>query len=114
MQHYEASCHCGTVRFAFDAQVDELVKCNCSLCTRRHALMLTARRDTLKVLSGAEALTLYQWNTGTARHFFCSRCGVYVFHQRRIDPDACSVNAMCVDGLDVAALPVRNVDGRSR
>ncbi|SMG49765.1 GFA family protein [Paraburkholderia susongensis] len=114
MQRYLASCHCGNVKFAFCTQVDELVMCNCSLCTRRNAMMLTVRRDALQILSGEDSLTLYQWNTHAARHYFCTRCGVYTFHQRRIDPEVYGVNAFCVEGLDVAALPVRKMDGRSR
>ncbi|CAE6908236.1 hypothetical protein R69927_05826 [Paraburkholderia domus] len=114
MPRYTASCHCGTVKFAFDAQIDELVICNCSLCTKRRAVMVGVPRDSLQILEGHGALSSYRWNTGQAHHRFCSTCGIYTFHQRRIDPAMYSVNAFCIDGLDVSAIPLRHVDGRSR
>jgi len=114
MPGYSASCHCGAVRFAFDVRIDELVRCNCSLCTKRNAVMVSVPRDSLRIVAGEEALKSYRWNTGHALHYFCGTCGVYTFHQRRIDPAMCSVNAFCIDGLDVNSIPLREVDGRSR
>lgn len=114
MSHYSASCHCGSVRFVFQAQINELVRCNCSLCTKRNALMVSVPRDSLQVIAGEDALRSYRWNTGKAQHYFCATCGIYTFHQRRIDPGMCSVNAFCIDDFDVSSIPVREVDGRSR
>ncbi len=114
MQEYLGACHCGTVTFSFEADINELVRCDCSLCTKRNAVMATVERGRLRVLSGEEALSLYQWNTGMAKHYFCSRCGIYTFHQRRTDERYFSVNAFCVDGIDATKIPVRQVDGKSR
>lgn len=44
-------------------------------------------------------LTLYQFNTNTAKHYFCSRCGIYTHHQRRSNPAEYGVNAACLDGV---------------
>ena len=107
----EGSCHCGEVRFQLDWQIDELTTCDCSLCAMRGALMAKVPEAALEVTAGEELLTLYQWNTHRARHYFCSRCGIYVFHRKRAAPDHFGVNARCLHDLDVAAIPVRATEG---
>jgi len=102
------------VKFSYEAQIDELVMCNCSLCTKRNAVMVTVPSDDLHVVAGQDTLALYRWNTGNARHYFCSTCGIYAFHQRRINPDLYSVNVFCNDDFDIRNIPVRQVDGKSR
>jgi hypothetical protein len=75
----------------------------------RGAVALTARSGDLAVVEGAERLALYQFNTGVARHHFCSVCGIYVYHRRRSNPDELGVNAACLEGVspfDFAAVPV--------
>jgi hypothetical protein len=75
----------------------------------RGAVAVAAKLGDLEVTSGAEALTLYQFNTGTAKHYFCSRCGIYTHHQRRSDPSRLGVNAACLEGVspfDFTEVPV--------
>jgi len=50
--------------------------CNCSICSKSGYLHLTVPKSRFKLLSGSEALTTYQFNTGTAKHLFCSTCGI--------------------------------------
>jgi hypothetical protein len=45
--------------------------------------MTNLHESRLTVLSGEDKLTLYQWNTKIARHYFCSICGIYPFHRKR-------------------------------
>jgi hypothetical protein len=111
MSRYVGSCHCGGVRFRIDAQIVELTTCDCSLCVRRNALMAKIAEGALVVLQGAELLTLYQWNTRRAKHYFCCRCGVYVFHRKRAAPDHYGVNVFCLADFAPALLPVRATDG---
>ena len=40
-----------------------------------------------RAIAGEDKLTLYQWNTKIARHYFCSVCGIYPFHRKRSMPD---------------------------
>jgi hypothetical protein len=101
------ACHCGTVRFRVRL-MDGLRaprRCNCSLCRMRGAVAVSAKAGDLEVTSGAEALTLYQFNTGTAKHYFCSRCGIYTHHQRRSDPSQLGVNVACLDGVSPFDFP---------
>lgn len=108
---HAGSCHCGAVRFRVEAVIEELTTCDCSLCSMRGAVMFKVHEQALTVVAGREMLTLYQWNTRRARHYFCRRCGIYVFHRKRAAPDHFGVNVHCVEGLDPAALPVRATEG---
>jgi len=80
----------------------------------RGAVAVSAKLNDIKVLQGEDVLTLYQFNTNQAKHFFCSRCGIYTFHQRRSAPDEYGVNVACIEGMspfDFDEIPV--LEGRS-
>ncbi|OKO76460.1 GFA family protein [Bradyrhizobium sp. NAS96.2] len=111
MACYQGSCHCGAVTFRIDAAIDELTTCDCSLCRRKNALMTKVHEDELTILSGEDLLSAYVWNTGRAKHFFCSRCGVYTFHRKRAAPDHFGVNVFCLENFDVGAFRLRATDG---
>ncbi|MGN8257747.1 GFA family protein [Pseudomonas sp. SMSB3] len=107
----QAACHCGTVRFSvrLTEGVRSARRCNCSLCRMRGAVAVTARLGDITVTQGEEALTLYQFHTNEAKHYFCAKCGIYTFHQRRSDPDQYGVNVACIEGMspfDFAEVPV--------
>jgi hypothetical protein len=108
---HDGSCHCGAVRFRVDATITELTTCDCSLCAMRGALMAKVPEAALQVTEGEGHLTLYQWNTRRAKHYFCGRCGIYVFHRKRAAPDHFGVNVFCLAGFDVASVPVRATEG---
>ncbi|HCH73444.1 MAG TPA: aldehyde-activating protein [Ochrobactrum sp.] len=75
----------------------------------RGAVAVSADLDGLEILEGEDALTLYQFNTRVAKHYFCSKCGIYTFHQRRSNPRQYGVNAACLEGVspfDFAAVAV--------
>jgi hypothetical protein len=115
MKTYKGSCHCSAVRFEVDSELARVGVCNCSICLRRNAVMLRVPAAHFRLLAGEEALQLYRFNTGTAKHFFCKTCGTYPFHNPRIAPDAYAVNVFCLEGVDretVAGLEVVQFDGR--
>lgn len=108
---HQAACHCGTVRFSVTLSdgVASARRCNCSYCRMRGAVAVSAYLDNIHIQQGQDALTLYQFNTGEAKHYFCSRCGIYTFHQRRSSPDQYGVNVACIEGMspfDFAEVPV--------
>lgn len=111
MSGYTGACHCGAVRFRIDAPITELTTCDCSLCSKRNALMTKVPEHALRVTAGEARLTLYQWNTHRAKHYFCDRCGIYVFHRKRAAPDHFGVNVFCLAGVDATSFPVRATDG---
>jgi hypothetical protein len=104
------SCHCGAVRFAVELP-QELrgSRCNCSICSMKGVVMVAASGEAFTITQGADLLTAYRFNSMAAKHHFCSRCGIHVFHERRFDPEQVGVNAACLNGVspyDFAEVPV--------
>ena len=110
----DGACHCGTVRFraTLTDGLRTARRCTCSYCRMRGAVAVSANLDGLVITAGEAALSTYQFNTGTARHYFCSVCGIYTHHRRRSDPSQYGINVACLEGVspfDFAE--VRVVDG---
>ena len=106
-------CHCGRVRFEVMAPAQaEVSECNCSMCSKAGYLHLIVPADRFRLLSGADMLTSYQFNTGTAKHLFCSVCGIKSFYVPRSHPDGFSVNARCLDEGTFRIAAVRETNGR--
>lgn len=110
-QAWHGACHCGKVRFELDAGLARVFECSCSLCRRRGALWHGAAEQDLRVVAGEDQLSLYQFGTGTAKHYFCRHCGVAPFARPRLNPGAWVVNVRCIDALDLSALTVGKFDG---
>ena len=110
-QDVSGACHCGRVRFRVRL-TDGLRaprRCTCSLCRMRGAVVVSAALEDIEITEGAALLTLYQFNTKSAKHYFCSHCGIYTHHQRRSNPNMYSVNTACLQGIspfDFAEVPV--------
>ena len=114
MPTHTGGCHCGAVRFEVDApELLEASDCSCSMCRRCGHLHLILPATAFRLLQGADALTEYTFNTGTARHLFCAKCGVKSFYVPRSHPDGYSVNVRCLDGVDLARVRVRPFDGKN-
>jgi hypothetical protein len=110
------ACHCGTVRFRVRLSdgFRTARRCTCSYCRMRGAVAVSAPVGGIEIVAGADALTAYRFNTGTAQHFFCSRCGIYTHHQRRSNPNQYGVNVACLDGISPFDFPeVTVLDGVS-
>lgn len=104
---YQAACHCGAVQFSLRLTdgLRTARRCNCSLCRMRGAVAVSANLNDITVTLGEEALTLYQFNTHAAKHYFCSKCGIYTFHQRRSVPTQYGVNVACIEGMSPFDFP---------
>ncbi len=109
----EGGCHCGRVRFRVTAELSRVTECNCSICTKKGFLHLIVARDAFELLSGADALTTYRFNTGTAQHTFCATCGIHPFYIPRSDPDKIDVNVRCLDNVDFSTIKLHAFDGRN-
>ncbi|UXX82732.1 GFA family protein [Roseovarius pelagicus] len=101
-----ATCHCGAVemRVRLSDGLNTARRCDCSFCVRRGAAAVTAPLDGIEVVKGADKLTEYQWGTKTARHFFCSVCGIYTHHRRRSNPNEMGVNLGALHGVNLRDL----------
>jgi len=108
---YEGSCHCGRVTFELQAKLDYVIDCNCSLCRRRGALWHGASEEHLRITKGENELALYQFNTMTAKHYFCRYCGIHPFIRPRLDPGKWAVNVRCIQDVELSSLKLRQFDG---
>jgi hypothetical protein len=113
MVTHRGGCHCGRVRFEVTAPAKLAVSnCNCSICSKSGYLHLMVPKSRFELISGDEFLTTYQFNTGTARHLFCSVCGIKSFYVPRSHPDGYSVNVRCLDEGTVEELTVSLTNGK--
>lgn len=111
---HRGGCHCGAVRYEFEADAELVVsECNCSVCRKSGFLGVIMPRDRFRLLSDEAHLSEYSFNTGTARHLFCRHCGVKSFYVPRSHPDGVSVNYRCVDERTVRSVVCRPFDGRN-
>lgn len=112
---HAGGCHCGAVAFEVDAPASiRASECNCSICRMSGYLHLIVPRSRFRLLRGADRMTEYKFNTGTARHLFCSRCGVKAFYVPRSNPDGYSVNVRCLDPSTIASVEVEPFDDNDR
>ena len=97
----DGACHCGAVRFnvRLTEGLRSARRCTCSFCRMRGAVAVTADVGGLDILAGEEALHVYQFNTDTAKHYFCANCGSFPHHQRRSNPHEYGVNVACLEGV---------------
>jgi hypothetical protein len=99
---HRASCHCGAVVLELslpDGIVDPR-RCDCSMCRRKGAIVASVPLAGLEVMKGQHVLRIYQFNTHTARHYFCGNCGIHTHHQRRSNPTLYSYNVACLEGVN--------------
>ena len=79
MPNYQGSCHCGAIKFHFDAEeITSGLRCNCSICSRKGALM-TSQAIPLGdffIEAQEDMLGLYQFGAKTAKHYFCKNCAL--------------------------------------
>jgi hypothetical protein len=113
MPTYSGSCHCGKVRFRVTAELSHVTNCNCSVCTKKGFVHLIVEPEQFELISGAEELTSYRFNTGVAEHKFCRHCGIHPFYTPRSDPTKVDVNVRCLDGIDLERLTYHVFDGRN-
>ena len=93
------TCHCGGVEAEVNVPekgFEKVMRCNCSICKRKGYIIGVIGPDDFKLLKGEDLLTLYQFKTKTAKHYFCKVCGI---------------NIACVEGvkpLEIENVPVND------
>ena len=115
MKQYQGSCHCGAVRFSYEGEeITKGLRCNCSICRRKGALMSSEiiAPEKLKMEVEKGVLGLYQFGMKTAKHYFCKRCGIYPFHETARKPGHFRVNLGCIDEIDTFSLESDLFDGK--
>ncbi|MGE5387038.1 MAG: GFA family protein [Betaproteobacteria bacterium] len=113
---YRGSCHCGNVAFEVEGELTEVIDCNCSICSRKGALMWFVPREKLKLHTPEEALGTYMFNKHVIKHRFCPKCGIHPFGEGKPPSSArmmAAINVRCLENVDFASLPVKHFDGRA-
>jgi hypothetical protein len=110
---YRGGCHCALVTYEVIGRLERAEVCNCSICSKKAYVHWIVPREDFKLVTPWEALAVYQFNTATAKHYFCPRCGVASFYVARSAPDKIDINVRCLEGVDIAALTIENFDGRN-
>ena len=109
------SCHCGRVAFEVEGTPDSALSCNCSICQRKGSLLWFVPRDTLRLITPEESASTYEFNKHVIKHRFCPACGIHPYGEGT-DPKGeriAAVNIRCLEGIDLASVPVNHFDGRS-
>ena len=100
----------------FEVELDPVVEaqaCNCSMCEKTGFVHIITPESRFRLTHGADQLTAYTFNTGVAKHLFCSKCGIKSFYRPRSNPDGWSVNARCLDDADALDIRIEAFDGRN-
>lgn len=113
-ESHDGGCHCGRVRFRVHLKPARATLCNCSICSRKGTLNHRVPADRFELLAGADELSIYQFGTRAAKHYFCKTCGIHPFSNPRAAPSAYAVNLRCLDEFPdiMGVLEVSEFDGR--
>jgi hypothetical protein len=113
---YRGSCHCGQVAFEVEGEIKYVISCNCSICQRKGSLLWFVPRESLTLLTPEDAASVYKFNKHLISHRFCPHCGIHPYADGS-DPQGramAAVNIRCLEGIDLASIPVTPFDGRSK
>lgn len=112
---YKGSCHCGQVAYDVEGEITVGVNCNCSICSRKGALLMAVPLKDVTIHRGEDKLARYTFNTNTIVHRFCTTCGMHPFAENRAAEGGgdAYVNIRCLEGVDIASVAVVEFDGRS-
>ena len=109
------SCHCGRIAFEVEGTPGPVTACNCSICSRKGALLWFVPRAHLHLLTDPALMSTYTFNKHVIQHRFCPTCGMHPFGEA-VGPDGqamVAVNVRCLEDVDIDALPVKHFDGRA-
>ena len=112
---HTGGCHCGRIAFDVEGDIEQVIECNCSICTKRGSLLWFVPREQLHLKTPESDLATYTFNKQKVRHHFCTHCGCAPFADGADKTGAkkAAVNVRCLDGVDSAVLRVMPFDGRS-
>jgi hypothetical protein len=112
---YKGSCHCGKIAFEVEGELQQATACNCSICSRKGSLLWFVPRQALRLLTSEEDTATYTFNKHVIKHRFCRTCGIHPYGEGA-DPNGnpmAAINIRCLDGINLASVPVQHFDGRS-
>lgn len=113
--NYKGSCHCEKIAFEVEGELTGAMACNCSICSRKGSLLWFVPRDKLRLLTSEDSISTYIFNKHVIKHRFCQICGIHPYAEA-VDPKGqptAAINIRCLEGVDLASVPVKQFDGRA-
>lgn len=113
--NYQGGCHCGRIAFEVEGEIENVIECNCSICSKRGSLLFAVPRDQLRLTSQEADFATYTFHTGKIKHRFCPTCGCAPFAEGmdKSGVHTAMVNVRCLENIDLSTLQVTPFDGRS-
>lgn len=112
---YRGSCHCGKIAFEVEGTLEQVMECNCSLCSRRGYLLWFVPREQFQLSTPESDLSTYRFNRMHIAHHFCATCGCAPYGEAT-DPKGkamAAVNVRCLEDVPLDGLKVVKVEGKS-
>jgi hypothetical protein len=106
MKKLKLTCHCREVEAEINTPdiLEKFLKCNCSICKRKGAIMSMVKNEEFKLIRGHDKLKVYQFHSKVAKHYFCSNCGIYTHHNPRSNPARTGFNVGCIEDINTFEL----------
>jgi len=116
LKEYTGNCHCGAFKYSVTVpEIKSATFCTCSMCQRKGYLYVPAKPGPLIIHRGSDDGTLkrYTFSTGKWPHDFCKTCGITCIMRELGSEEKVYFNANTIMGLDLWALKIETMDGRS-
>ena len=100
--------------YEVEGTIDTALACNCSMCQRKGSLLWFVPRAQFRLRTPEDAAATYTFHKHVIQHRFCPTCGIHPYAEG-VDPKGnpmAAINLRCIDGIDLAALPVHEFNGR--
>lgn len=112
---HKGSCHCGKITFEAEGELTAALSCNCSICSKKAALLWALPKQQVRFTSGADDLGRYEFNRHVIGHRFCTTCGIHTHGEDTAKSGGSDVyiNIRCLEGVDLDKIPLHHFDGRS-
>jgi hypothetical protein len=111
---YKGSCHCGEISFEVEGDLEQVMECNCSHCSRKGYLLWFLPRAQLNLLTAEAGLATYTFNKHVIKHHFCPKCGCAPFgFGEHSGASMTAINVRCLEDIEISSLEKVPVDGRS-
>lgn len=113
--NYKGSCHCGHIAYEVEGEIESLMECNCSICTRRGYLLWFVPREKVTLKTPDDAMATYSFGEHKIRHNFCPACGCAPlgFGADEKGNEMVAINARCMHDVDLGKFKINYYDGLS-
>lgn len=115
MAIHKGGCHCGAIEFDVTTDLEKVYSCNCSHCSKKGFLLTFVPAEQFTCTKGEDMVAEYRFNKKHIAHQFCPTCGVQPFAKGSDTEgkETVMINVCCLEDVDLDALTVEKVDGKS-